>query len=366
MTEITEGMIIKATAPDGSEVHGFAMLDENMNFFITGEKPVLLDECTNIQLSEDAPKGEVVDQILNADIKKIDPKKIKDPEKVGAEREKELIKMKVLKGNEDYKAKFAAGVTIAKAMNGQGTGLFNKSTLDKYKKKESNEDMDNTWENFKEGDLEKNEAMPIEGDTIIGEKPVEDTTTDDILSTPDAGADVAVDSATDQVLDEPTAPITDMTINNAVVDDAAAITTPQAGDDILNSSDSITDYSEFLDTPSEDTIVDNGFSTTPEEDNLIADAVTADNTSTIANDDVQITIKNPSEKTIEIKINGEKEDALNKEIDDELDNFQPEGGYSDDAFFEHLCKKYEYQGKLEEGESISTAICKLIAEVANR
>ena len=360
MIEIKEGTIIEATAPDGTEVHGFAMFDENMNFFITGEKPVLLDDCTNVRISEAVPKAEVIDQILNADIKKVDPKKIKDPEKVGADREKELIKMKVLKGNEDYKSKFAAGVAVAKAVNGNGAGLFNKSCLDKYRKKEDMEtmaNMDNNWENFKEGDTEPNDNIPLEGDTVIGEKPIEvpseDTPTEDI-------------PAGEPTTEEPVAPITDMTVNNTLIDTDAKVTTPQIGDDVISSSDSITDYSQFLDEPAIDT--EPASITTPEEDNIITDAITSDTESTVSNDDVQITIQNPSAKTIEIKISGEKEDALNNEIDAELDNFSSEDGYSDESFFEHLCKKYNCDSKalLKEGETISQGIYNLIKEVAAR
>jgi hypothetical protein len=353
MVEITEGMLVKATAQDGSEVHGYVIYNEDMEFFITGEKPTLLESCTNIRLTEDEPKGDVVTQILNADIKKIDPKKVKDPVKLGDAREKELVKMKVLKGDEGYKDKFAAGVVIAKAASGQGTGLFNKSCLDKFKKKESTDNMDN-MESIKENDMEPNENIPLDGDTVIGEKPLDDTP-----------ADATEDVATETPAEEPVAPITDMTINNTMIDDAASVTTPQVGDDVLKSSDSITDYSQFLDNPAE---VTNPISvTTPEEDNIIVDAVgSPSDPATVSYDDVQITVKNPSQTPIEIKIGGEKEEEINNEIDKELDDYNPEDGYSDEGFFEHLCKKYDYQYKLTEGESVSSAICKLISDVASR
>lgn len=362
--EIREGTIIKATTMDGREVHGFVMYDEDMNFFVTGENPVLLESLTNIRLSEDAPKGNVVDQILNADIKKVDAKKVKDAEKLGAEREKELIKMKVLKGNEGYKDKFAAGVQVAKALNGKGGGLFNKSCLDKVAKKESLENMENTsWENFKEGDLDLSAGTPIEGDTIIGEMPLETNAEDTVVSVPTAAS---VDTAVDTSVSEPVAPITDMTVNNTMIDDGASSTTPQVGDDILSSSDSITDYSQFLDSNSETDATSIVPETSTEEDDLISNAISTEGPTTVSSEDVQITIKNPSNKSIEIKINGEKEDVLNAEIDKELDAYSPEEGYTDAGFLEHLCRKYDYNTKLVENMSVSSAICKLISDVANK
>lgn len=360
-----EGTIVKATTLDGKEVHGFVMYDENMEFFVTGETPVLLESLTNIRITEEAPKGEVVDQVVNADIKKVDPKKVKDPEKLGSEREKELIKMKVLKGNEGYKDKFAAGVVVAKAMNGKGPGLFSKSCLDKVKKKESLENMESTnWENFQEGDLNPAASAPIEGDTVIGEidKEIEGGEAQDTVSS-------TIEDTTENTEVAPISdvtPTTDLTINNTMIDSDASVTTPTIDDDVMHSSDEITDYSQFLDNPEMATT--DITSTTPAEDAIISDALTNTVTpdSTISADDVQITIKNPSEKSIEIKIDGKKEDEINNEIDKELDDYKPENGYTDEGFFEHLCKKYNYENKLVEGESVSSAICRLISEVANR
>jgi hypothetical protein len=219
----------------------------------------------------------------------------------------------------------------------------------------------NTWENFKEGDLSAPTGTPLEGDMIIGEKPLDEPDANDAIE--NTLNNISSEEVT--TAEEPVAPITDMTVNNTMVDDAASVTTPQIGDDVLKTSDAITDYSEFLDNPAD--VATPTSLTTPEEDSIISDAITNPiDTSIVANDEVQITIKNPENKPIEIKINGEKEDAINNEVDAELDEYHPEEGYTDEGFYEHLCKKYNYQGKLEEGESISSAICKLISEVANR
>ena len=360
-----EGTYLKATL-NGKEVSGYVMFDENNDPFLTGNNKVKLSNLENIILSE--ASEEDIDEIVNNDLGRLDQdkvKKIKDKEvdSVSQAREKELQKagVKIKKG--DYADKFAAGLKAMSVFSGVAKGDITMS--DALKKYEStSEETDLT--SIREGDT----TLPLQGDLVTAQKEDEDTMED--VKEPVDAAITEVNPVEDSIVEDE--PVEEKDDEKVLSDDSTELSQPtpvvdqptyDTVDDFMSNTEEVTTTDDFL---SKDPLTD-------EETDEIADVISGDsfddddNSDFALNDDVVIKISNPKELPINIEING-KEEKLNNEIDEELDNFKPEEGeaFSEEAFLEHLCKKYSVakENILKENCSIEQGICNLITEVASR
>lgn len=360
-----EGTYLKATL-DGKNVSGYVMFDKNNDPFLTGNNKVKLSNLKNIVLSE--ASEEDIDEIVNNDLERLDQdkvKKIKDKEvdSVSQAREKELQKagVKIKKG--DYADKFAAGLKAMSVFSGVAKGDITMS--DALKKYEStSEETDLT--SIREGDT----TLPLQGDLVTAQKEDDEK---DIIEDPKDPVDAAItevssdddnymvdEEATEEKEDVVEDKPVELSRPTSVVDQPTYDTV----DDFMNNTEEVATTDEFL---SKDPLTD-------EETDEIASAISGDafddkEEDLTLNDDVVIKISNPKDLPINIEING-KEETLNNEIDEELDNFKPEDGesFTEEAFLEHLCKKYSVSKEsiLKENCSIEQGICNLITEVASR
>lgn len=368
---------------NGKNVSGYILFDENNIPFITGEK-CKLSEMTDIRISE--AENSNIDDIVSNDFNKLDKKKIlkmkdKEAEKVGAAREKELKKAGVKMQDGDYKNRFIATQKAVAATGVLANELGSSKVLVKYSK---NESLDNTNNNSKLLEDNLSEDEHIYGDTIPAtvktsltgkEVPINtDIANDDNWSHYIASNQQAADTVN----------YTDETLNN--IDDTLKNNNLDNYDDIYYSDLDIDDpllSSNNDNNPNDQSYNDSDdtYSITAEDEvDPVEYAINSDNDSNqddidsydYPDEDIHIDIKNPNDVPITINVGNnellkqvEKENKVSEEIENELDNYSDDNGFSENGFIEHIINKYKLNKKIfNEAKDLSEKLNIAIKEIS--
>lgn len=366
-------------------VKGYVLYNENEEAFITGNNGLKVSDLKNIRISE-AEKPEDIDEIVNSDLEKLDKNKVKnmkdaDVEKVSAEREKEIMDAGIKVNKGDYAKKLSAGI---KAM-----GVFSKvaqgdiTMSDALKKYESSSKATD-WSSFREGDLDL-DTTPLFGDTeVANELPQDNDLEDDLSMDTPASADADFDTDMDMG-DDTDAPVADASADLITPDSDAEPTSTvddfldqnplsDAEDELITSSiqDDDTEKDAIDLTGNVAEPIDDGDIDLSTETDL---DLNANDDMDFEDDDVEIRIKNPKGSKIEISIDGDKEEEVNNEVDDIIDNFHSENteddeddGLDEAGLLECICRKYRVNSDriIKRSRTLTEAICNVIEIAAKR